>query len=58
MLTKIEMLAVVGFIVLGVLAFVLLGNYYLAIAAIVGLLGTGLVAIIRNRTQAGRGVRQ
>lgn len=48
-LTKNQVYVLVALLVVAALAFLVVGNYYVSIAAVVGMLVVGVIAVNRNR---------
>lgn len=52
MLSRNQVYVLLALLVLAALSFLVLGNYYVSLAAVVGMLAVGVVAITRNRSAA------
>lgn len=50
MLTKNQVYILVALLVVAALAFLVVGNYYVSLAAVVGMLVVGVIAVNRNRS--------
>lgn len=58
MLSRTQTLAIVVCVLLGLIGLLVLGNYYVSLAAVVSVLVIGLVALVRNRSASHRRPQQ
>lgn len=52
MLARKDVVLIVGFLALGALSYLILGNYFIAIGCVVGIAGVGVLGIVRGRAKS------